>query len=76
VTRDGDVVTLLKPHYEADAALLRRGVLPLENLDAVIEKVKYDVAHAGFDLRETVRSPVKGAGGNVELLAWLKPAGT
>ncbi len=76
VTRDGDVVTLLKPHYEADAALLRRGVLPLENLDAVIEKVKYDVAHAGFDLRETERSPVKGAGGNVELLAWLKPAGT
>jgi 23S rRNA (cytidine1920-2'-O)/16S rRNA (cytidine1409-2'-O)-methyltransferase len=70
---DGDVLTLIKPHYEADAALLRKGVLPAENLDAVIEKVKYDVAHAGFDLRRTVRSPIKGTGGNVELLAWLQP---
>jgi len=68
----GDVVTLIKPHYEADAPLLRRGVLPEENLPAVVKKVKYDIAQAGFDLRETVRSPVKGTGGNVELLAWLK----
>ena len=71
-----DVITLIKPHYEAEPALLRKGVLPAENLDAVVEKVKYDVAQAGFDLRETVRSPIKGTGGNVELLAWLKPVGT
>ena len=69
----GDVVPLVKPHYEAEPSALRKGVLPEENLDAVIEKVKYDVARAGFELRQTVRSPIKGTGGNVELLAWLKP---
>jgi 23S rRNA (cytidine1920-2'-O)/16S rRNA (cytidine1409-2'-O)-methyltransferase len=76
IARDGDVVTLIKPHYEADASLLRRGVLPEQNLETVIEKVKYDVAHAGFEWRQTVRSPIKGTGGNVELLAWLTPTRT
>src|SRR5688572_30828179 len=38
----GDVVTLVKPHYEAEPTLLRKGVLPEENLDTVFEKVKYD----------------------------------
>ena len=73
LTTDGDVVTLIKPHYEAEPALLRRGVLPAENLDAVVEKVKYDIGQTGFVLRRTVGSPIKGTGGNVELLAWLTP---
>ena len=76
IARDGDVVTLIKPHYEAEASLLRRGVLPEQNLATVVEKVKYDVAHAGFEWRQTVRSPIKGTGGNVELLAWLTPTRT
>jgi 23S rRNA (cytidine1920-2'-O)/16S rRNA (cytidine1409-2'-O)-methyltransferase len=76
IARDGDVVTLIKPHYEAEASLLRRGVLPEQNLETVVEKVKYDVAHAGFEWRQTVRSPIKGTGGNVELLAWLTPTRT
>jgi 23S rRNA (cytidine1920-2'-O)/16S rRNA (cytidine1409-2'-O)-methyltransferase len=76
VTRDGDVLTLIKPHYEAEPARLRKGVLPEENLDAVVEKVKYEVGQTGFVLRRTVRSPIKGTGGNVELLAWLRPVAT
>jgi 23S rRNA (cytidine1920-2'-O)/16S rRNA (cytidine1409-2'-O)-methyltransferase len=76
LTDDGDVVTLIKPHYEAEPAMLRKGVLPEENLDAVVEKVKYDIAQTGFELRRTVRSPIKGTGGNVELLAWLRPVAT
>ena len=76
LTIDGDVVTLIKPHYEAEPGLLRKGVLPVENLDAVVEKVKYDIGQTGFDLRRTVRSPIKGTGGNVELLAWLRPVAT
>jgi 23S rRNA (cytidine1920-2'-O)/16S rRNA (cytidine1409-2'-O)-methyltransferase len=76
LTDDGDVVTLIKPHYEAEPAMLRKGVLPEENLDAVVEKVKYDIGQTGFELRRTVRSPIKGTGGNVELLAWLRPVAT
>jgi 23S rRNA (cytidine1920-2'-O)/16S rRNA (cytidine1409-2'-O)-methyltransferase len=73
LTSDGDVVTLIKPHYEAEPSLLRKGVLPEENLDAVVKMVKYDIGPTGFELRRTVRSPIKGTGGNVELLAWLTP---
>jgi len=76
LTMDGDVVTLIKPHYEAEPAMLRKGVLPEENLDAVVEKVKYDIGQTGFELRRTVRSPIKGTGGNAELLAWLTPVAT
>src|SRR3954463_1830567 len=33
----GRVVTLIKPHYEADAKLLVKGILPVEAVDAVVE---------------------------------------
>src|SRR5688572_22601663 len=36
----GKVVTLIKPHYEAEASLLRKGVLPQESLPAVLGHVK------------------------------------
>jgi 23S rRNA (cytidine1920-2'-O)/16S rRNA (cytidine1409-2'-O)-methyltransferase len=69
----GEVVTLIKPHYEADAKLLRRGVLPPEQLDAVLEHVKSDIAAAQFEVVAITTSPIKGAKGNVEMLAHLQP---
>jgi 23S rRNA (cytidine1920-2'-O)/16S rRNA (cytidine1409-2'-O)-methyltransferase len=75
-TDSADVVTLIKPHYEADPAQLRGGVLPEEHLAAVVDKVMQDMRAAGFDVKATVRSPIKGAKGNVEVLAWLTPAAT
>lgn len=71
---NGQVVTLIKPHYEAPATLLRKGVLPAENLDAVVDAVKSDIAAAGFDIVGVTTSPIKGARGNTELLAYLRPA--
>jgi 23S rRNA (cytidine1920-2'-O)/16S rRNA (cytidine1409-2'-O)-methyltransferase len=71
---DGAVVTLIKPHYEADAALLRKGILPEEAVDEVVRRVEIDVNAAGFTVIGTVRSPIKGAKGNAEVLAYLKPA--
>jgi 23S rRNA (cytidine1920-2'-O)/16S rRNA (cytidine1409-2'-O)-methyltransferase len=70
----GRVVTLIKPHYEAPAALLKKGVLPESALDAVLESVKQDITAAGFTLRATTRSPLLGGEGNIELLALLTPA--
>src|SRR5688572_5588180 len=58
---DGVVVTLIKPHYEADAAMLRGGVLPEEAVDAVVESVVAGaIREAGFDLAGLTRSPIKG----------------
>ena len=70
---DGQIVTLIKPHYEADAKLLRNGLLPPDQFDAVIAHVMTDIAAAGFEPIALTQSPIKGAKGNVELLAHLRP---
>ncbi|HEY1685732.1 MAG TPA: SAM-dependent methyltransferase [Tepidisphaeraceae bacterium] len=69
---DGQVVTLIKPHYEAEAKLLRNGVLPEEHLDDVLETVKLEISKAGFRIEGIVDSPIKGSQGNAEFLAHLK----
>lgn len=70
----GAVVALVKPHYEADPSLLVGGVLPETQLDAVLASVKADIADCGFTVKQLVTSPIKGAKGNIELLAWLVAA--
>lgn len=68
----GQVVTLIKPHYEAEAGVLRGGVLPPDHLNEVVEGVKGGIEAAGFELLCTVESPIKGAKGNVEVLGLLR----
>jgi 23S rRNA (cytidine1920-2'-O)/16S rRNA (cytidine1409-2'-O)-methyltransferase len=68
----GNVVSLIKPHYEANASLLRRGLLPHEQVRPVFEQVAGDIEAAGFEVVAVADSPVKGSGGNAELLAWLR----
>lgn len=70
----GTVVTLIKPHYEAAPALLRDGVLPAEQVGEVAAEVAREVQGLGFEVVQTTTSPIKGAAGNIELLAWLRPA--
>jgi len=72
----GDAVTLIKPHYEAEPVLLRGGVLPEDEVDRVVQAVAKEIGVAGLRLQSIVRSPIKGAKGNVEVLAWLKPVPT
>ena len=74
VLPDGAVVTLIKPHYEADPSQLVRGILPEEDVDGVVSAVRADVVAAEFELVQTVRSPIRGAKGNAEVLALLRPA--
>lgn len=71
----GWVVSLVKPHYEADPALLHKGVLPSEHVATVVERVTADVRAAGFEVADTTESPILGGEGNVEVLVKLKPAG-
>jgi 23S rRNA (cytidine1920-2'-O)/16S rRNA (cytidine1409-2'-O)-methyltransferase len=70
----GEVITLLKPHYEAEKGQLKMGVLREEELPGVVERVTGEMAAAGFEVKGITTSPIKGAKGNVELLAWLRPA--
>jgi 23S rRNA (cytidine1920-2'-O)/16S rRNA (cytidine1409-2'-O)-methyltransferase len=70
---EGRVISLIKPHYEAARGLLKRGVLPPEELEGVLQAVRADIAAAGFELVEETLSPIKGQQGNAEALALLRP---
>lgn len=65
----GRVVTLIKPHYEAEAPQLRGGVLPEENAESVLDTVRERLAEARIELRGMVESPIRGRKGNREFLA-------
>ncbi len=69
----GMIITLIKPHYEAGRSQLKNGVLAEQDVEAVINKVKGTVHSVGFDVLQTVVSPIRGAKGNVEVLALLRP---
>lgn len=69
----GRIITLIKPHYEAVAKLLRKGVLPAEQFDAVIEQVRRDIDNCGLEIVHIVQSPILGGQGNAEMLADLVP---
>jgi 23S rRNA (cytidine1920-2'-O)/16S rRNA (cytidine1409-2'-O)-methyltransferase len=69
---DGTVITLIKPHYEAPPALLKKGILPESEVDNIVHAVEQDIHAAGFDLLSTTRSPIAGGQGNVEVLARLR----
>jgi 23S rRNA (cytidine1920-2'-O)/16S rRNA (cytidine1409-2'-O)-methyltransferase len=68
----GIVLSLVKPHYEANAGLLKKGVLPVEQIGQIMRAVTADAAAAGFGVVDAVQSPVKGAKGNTEIVAWLE----
>jgi 23S rRNA (cytidine1920-2'-O)/16S rRNA (cytidine1409-2'-O)-methyltransferase len=68
----GSVIALIKPHYESDPALLIQGVLPEEAVAGVVQMVERDISACGFAVVRTVRSPIRGAKGNVEVLILLK----
>ncbi|HEY0010147.1 MAG TPA: SAM-dependent methyltransferase, partial [Tepidisphaeraceae bacterium] len=68
----GHVVTLIKPHYEVDQKRLIKGILPQEQVDAVVAEVEERIATLGFTVLGRVTSPIKGSKGNTEVLAFLR----
>lgn len=76
VRDDGLVISLIKPHYESHASQLRKGILADEKLPEVMTAVEKDITAAAFDLVKTTVSPIRGAKGNTEVLAWLRPSST
>jgi hypothetical protein len=68
-----DIVTLIKPQFEAGRKQVGKGGIVRDT--AVHEAVLRDILGwaADNELRPKglIRSPIEGAGGNVEFLAWL-----
>lgn len=70
----GSVVTLVKPHYEAEASQLVQGKLPEESLDAVLRAAESDIVSARLAIVASTRSPIVGGKReNAEFLYHLKP---
>ncbi|MBU1046684.1 TlyA family RNA methyltransferase [Patescibacteria group bacterium] len=69
----GKIISLIKPHYEIDRALLRKGKAPEETLLGVIEKTKQDLKDLKLNFSEIIESPILGKKGkNKEYLVCIE----
>lgn len=68
----GDIITLVKPHYEAGPAQLTAGVLPDDRIEPVVAAVTATAQKIGLHPRGRTWSPITGHGGNREVLLWLE----
>ncbi len=68
---DGQVLTLIKPHYEAAKEELVDGVLPAESYTSVVSKTLRDIASWGWYVEGNIESSLLGHGGNREHFALL-----
>ncbi len=70
--KEGVVISLIKPHYEAEKRYLRKGKLLEERIGEVLEKVKRDIEEVG-GLERVVESPILGGNeGNKEFLGLVR----
>ncbi|OGL62998.1 hypothetical protein A3C09_04010 [Candidatus Uhrbacteria bacterium RIFCSPHIGHO2_02_FULL_47_44] len=70
---NGEIIALVKPHYEASARQLRKGKLPEEFVDEVIAGVKETVSKFEVEFLAETPSPIVGSkGGNTEWLIHLR----
>jgi len=65
------VLTLIKPHYEAGKSALHRGVLPDEQVEGVVDNVLLAIRSDGWSVHGVMPSPIRGHGGNREVIALL-----
>jgi 23S rRNA (cytidine1920-2'-O)/16S rRNA (cytidine1409-2'-O)-methyltransferase len=74
LSSSGDVIALVKPQFEAGIQHVGKGGIVRDR--AVHEKVLDEVIHSasreGFGSIGLIRSPIKGAKGNIEFLLWLR----
>ncbi len=62
----GQIISLVKPHYEAEPGLLVGGVLPDEHIQHVVATVRDRLNAMGLSLLGETPSPIRGQGGNAE----------
>lgn len=76
-TPGADLITLVKPQFEADGpkAVGKKGVVKdPEAHAAAVAKVRDWLEQGGWTVREVADSPITGGDGNVEFLLWAQKA--
>lgn len=74
---EGEAVVLIKPQFEAGKGKVGKGGVIRDQVlrEEVLGEVLRMAGEKGFSVQGTIESPVKGASGNVEFLAFLKLTG-
>ena len=67
----GRIIALVKPQYESLDSERRGGVVIPELLLAVLERVRHETRQSGARIVNETFSPIRGAGGNEEVLFLL-----
>ncbi len=68
---NGQILSLLKPHYEAPREWLRKGVLDPEHVTDIAERIVGQLPRYGVRLLGHMESPLAGHAGNHERWLWL-----
>ncbi len=69
---NGSIISLIKPHYEAEQKFIRKGKLMDEQIEPVLQDVQKKIEVLGFKIEGIVESPIVGEkGGNREFLALI-----
>ena len=69
----GELIILIKPQFEVERHQIARGGI-VKNSDVrqkAVEKVIAGVELAGYVLKGVMQSPIQGADGNIEFLAYF-----
>ena len=68
----GSILTLVKPHYESEAAVRQRGVLTEAQALDELAKVAENIRKMDLAISSMVKSPITGHGGNNEFILLLR----
>lgn len=68
----GEIIALLKPHYEAEKKDLVKGILPQDKIEKVKENVFEKIKNCELLIVNFTKSPILGKVGNTEYLLHLK----
>lgn len=73
----GELITLIKPQFEAGRAAVGRGGIVKweEDRRAAVERVISSATACGFVSRGVIPSPIRGGDGNIEFLAYFVKKG-
>ena len=73
IKKDGDLITLIKPQFEAERHQVgKKGIIKDPAIhQEVVEKVTAGIKQHGFELKGVIESPITGATGNKEFLAYF-----
>jgi 23S rRNA (cytidine1920-2'-O)/16S rRNA (cytidine1409-2'-O)-methyltransferase len=70
---NGQIIALIKPHYEAEPKMLRKGKLPDDSISEVLNSVRNKLKEIGIEILNETESPILGEKGkNKEYLFHLR----